>query len=412
MSSWSDKIDGDRNDSSYWLGLAISQIQALEFYPKQGASKQYGKSPLERRMWWSCFVQDRIVALSNQCRTQIPIMHNPAYILCADDFSIIFSKSNLNSAFLKNATLQRQLARMFIEQVKLFCQIDGVLSESQPIFRHGDHEPIDMVLNGRLEISHSNIGLKPYRVQESDEAIMQWARDLPPGAEFQRPNTDPFDECLVVHRAQLRMVYFLARIHPRHDLLYGKLQSSRADEEKECSVKRARGCALEISRLCEDVYELNIVRYLPSSAVTVVLLAAIIHLHDTNSASTGIRTVSLQRYIHCMHVIQRLRQIHPSADIAAADLEEMISNAKAAWARDLGEQTSHDMMRGLGDTIDTSEFSPQSRTLSLLDHASFAVPLVESQVPSTAPTENPFPEIASTAIAMGSGGKSVDWVHL
>jgi hypothetical protein len=95
-------------------------------------------------------------------------------------------------------------------------------------------------------------------------------------------------------------------------------------ELHELSRKKVRHAAAEITRTAQDLHQLNLVRYLPTTGVTVLLPAVIIHLLDIKSSNEETRRVSLEGFCHCMQVMQKLRESYASADYATQFLEAAI----------------------------------------------------------------------------------------
>jgi hypothetical protein len=79
--------------------------------------------------------------------------------------------------------------------------------------------------------------------------------------------------------------------------------------------------------VAQDLHDLDLVRFLPTTGVTVLLPAVIIHLLDIKSCDVMVRNASLRRFYQCMQVLQRLREMYASADFAFSFLEAAIRKA-------------------------------------------------------------------------------------
>jgi hypothetical protein len=99
---------------------------------------------------------------------------------------------------------------------------------------------------------------------------------------------------------------------------------------QELSRKRVREAATKITEVAQDLHDLDLVRFLPTTGVTVLLPAFIIHLLDIKSSDVTVRNASLRRFYQCMQVLQRLRELYASADFASSFLEAAIRKANIA----------------------------------------------------------------------------------
>jgi hypothetical protein len=98
-------------------------------------------------------------------------------------------------------------------------------------------------------------------------------------------------------------------------------------ELQDLSRNKVRYAAVEITNIAQDLHSLDLTRYYPTTGVTVLLPAVIIHLLDIKSSDPSIRMTSLQRFYQCMRILQRLREIYASADFATSFLEAAIRKA-------------------------------------------------------------------------------------
>ena len=96
---------------------------------------------------------------------------------------------------------------------------------------------------------------------------------------------------------------------------------------QEISRRKVRQAASEITRLATELIDNQLVRYLPTTGVTVMLPAIIIHLLDIKSANTHTRERSIEGFSVCMQIMQGLRASYASADYATHFLEAAIKKA-------------------------------------------------------------------------------------
>jgi hypothetical protein len=102
---------------------------------------------------------------------------------------------------------------------------------------------------------------------------------------------------------------------------------------------------MEITSLAQTLDQADLVKYLPTTGVTVLLPAIIIHLLDIKSPEESIRRASLRGFCQCMQVMGKLRDLYAAADYSTAFLEAAIRKAGihiAPFPAGAGERhTSH-----------------------------------------------------------------------
>jgi hypothetical protein len=131
-----------------------------------------------------------------------------------------------------------------------------------------------------------------------------------------------------MHRALLKMVYLTtsSALH-RPQVLPAAPFPTVEIELQDLSRNKVRRAAIEITHIAQDLHRLDLTRFLPTTGVTVLLPAVIIHLLDIKSNDPSVRMTSLQRFYQCMRILQRLREIYASADFATSFLEAAIRKA-------------------------------------------------------------------------------------
>ena len=86
-----------------------------------------------------------------------------------------------------------------------------------------------------------------------------------------------------------------------------------------------------------DLHRFKLERYLPTTGVTVVLPAMIIHLLDMKNPVQHTRERAMRGFKQCMKVMEKLRDIYAAADYAASFLDAALRKASI----DLTSQQPH-----------------------------------------------------------------------
>merc|ERR1711939_293257 len=136
---------------------------------------------------------------------------------------------------------------------------------------------------------------------------------------------------LVVNRSLLHMIYYatLSALHRPQVLPSTSMppRSMQADQ-LEISRKSVRLAATQITSIAHSLYNYDLVRLLPTTGITTLLPAIIIHLLDIKAPEEETRRNSLQGFCQCMQIMAKMRDIYAAADYSTAFLEAAIRKAE------------------------------------------------------------------------------------
>jgi hypothetical protein len=202
-----------------------------------------------------------------------------------------------------------------------------VLSVQYSVLSHklGGSMQTTMILVPKKSISEA------HEVQRCHKALEEWYANLPAEVQYQQPAVQTLSEVegvVQLHSAMLYMIYLTtsSALH-RPQVLPASPNPAMESDLQELSRAKVRHSAVEITKTARSLYKHNLVRFLPTSGVTVLVPAVIIHLLDIKSNDPAIQLVSLQRFHQCMQILQQLREIYASADFATSFLEAAIHKA-------------------------------------------------------------------------------------
>ena len=171
-------------------------------------------------------------------------------------------------------------------------------------------------------------------VQTCDKELQEWKEKLPEEAQYIVPSwhdVDSGNESIVLNRSLLHMIYnaTLSALHRPQVLPSTAMPPRTAQSEMlEHSRKAVRLAANEITSIAYGLFNLDMVRFLPTTGITVLLPAIIIHLLDIKAPDEATRRSSLQGFCQCMQIMGKLRDIYAAADYSTAFLEAAIRKAE------------------------------------------------------------------------------------
>lgn len=341
MTYWYETPD-DQKDSHHWMGIAVSLAQTIGLHrnPEKSATMEPARQQLWKRIWWSTYMRDRLIALGMRRPTRIKNGDFDVPMLRIDDFEIatLTEESTCIPAecnFMRDEEQQRQMAIMCIEKAKLCICISNVLGVQYSVLNNnhgvmsseGSTRTTMMLLPKKLESAVD-------QVQHCDEELQEWRKRLPEEAQYVTPTwgeVDAGNECMALNRSLLHMVYYatLSALHrPQVLPSSGMPAHAMRNDTIDLSRRAVRLAATEITSIANTLYNLDLVRFFPTTGITVLLPAIIIHLLDIKAQDESTRRQSLQGFCQCMQIMAKLRDIYAAADYSTAFLEAAIRKAE------------------------------------------------------------------------------------
>lgn len=336
MTYWYETPD-DQKDTWHWMGVAISLAHTIGLHRKPGANAMTtGKRKLWKRIWWSCFMRDRLIALGMRRPTRIKDEDFDVPMLIESDFEIqALAETNTvlppECTVIRDVAMQRELATLCIYKAKLCLGISHMLKTQYSVLIRDNMKPENT--------TNSTMMLFPNKfdnvdaVDTIDAELRAWADSLPETCQY-RPLTQADVEggrsTVTIHRTLLHMVHqtTISALHRPQFLPSSPTQvptTSRAVQDM--SRVKVRDSAMQITRMVTELHNYRLEKYLPTTGVTVILPAMIIHLLEMKSSSREARERATIGFRQCMRVMEKLREIYSAADYATGFLDAALRKA-------------------------------------------------------------------------------------
>jgi hypothetical protein len=327
----------DQKDTWHWMGVATSVAHTIGLHRNPDKTHMDSKrTKLWKRIWWSTYMRDRLIALGMRRPTRIKSEDFDVPMLTLDDFEIAAIPDSVTCVpadchAARDVGLQRQLAIMCIEKARLCLCISHVLSKQYCVLNNNQGLQNDrttmMLLPKKLDPETSE-------VKACDEELQNWVKDLADEAKYSDDFTG--ENSLDVNRALLHMVFFttLSALHRPQVLpsshggpASAPVKTNLASDLLDVSRRNVRRAASAITSIAQRLDQADLVKYLPTTGVTVLLPAIIIHLLDIKAPEEDTRRASLRGFCQCMAVMGKLRDLYAAADYSTAFLEAAIRKA-------------------------------------------------------------------------------------
>ncbi|CRK18741.1 hypothetical protein BN1708_003119 [Verticillium longisporum] len=350
MTYWYETPD-DQKDTWHWMGVAISLAHTIGLHRNPATtSMPLRKQKLWKRIWWSCFMRDRLVALGMRRPTRIKDEDYDVPMLTESDFEIeLLAEENhavpAECTLVRDIAMQQELASMCVAKAKLCICISHMLKAQYSVLIRDKMRP-DNTVNSTMML-FPNKKLDNFEsVTSVDLELMAWAEALPQNCQY-RPLT-PLDvkngrSTLAVQRTLLHMVYYttISALHRPQFLPSSPSQAPTASRQvQEMSRLRVRDAAMHITRMASELHHLRLEKFLPTTGVTVILPAMIIHLLEMKNPIAQARDRASRGFKQCMRVMEKLREIYAAADYATGFLDAALSKAAIDIGAGAGAQAA------------------------------------------------------------------------
>ncbi|KAJ4047632.1 hypothetical protein NW761_007341 [Fusarium oxysporum] len=315
----------DKKGAWHWIGVAISLAYTLCLHRDPSTtSMSSARQKLYKRIWWSCFMRDRLIALGMRQPSRIHDKDFDVPMLEKSDFEIeVFPQDNntlpRQCAVVRDTTMQHELADLFIAKVQLCICIGHVLNSMysddmrNKVFPENTTNSTSMLLpKKKLDNMECFLSIKL--------ELLAWAEALPPCCRYTpliRLDIKNSNATIAVQRTLLHMLYYTIdlTLH-RPQLLPPSPTQVMTGPSVVQGVSRlhVRNATIYITRMASELHHLGLDRFLPVTGVTVILPAMMIQLLEMRNAAPQARVLAARGFQHCMCVMEQLRQIYVAAD--------------------------------------------------------------------------------------------------
>ncbi|CAJ2508076.1 Uu.00g092620.m01.CDS01 [Anthostomella pinea] len=308
----------DQKDTWHWMGVAISLAQLIGLHrdPAHKGMPQR-KKRLWKRIWWSCFMRDRMIALGMRRPLRIQDEEFDVPMLDESDFEIEPLPDEIKIVgpecpLMRDVGLQRELALLCIAKAKLCICIGHMIKASYSVLSRDKSLP---------ETTTNNTMLFPIKqldnvesINRCDRELKTWVRSLPACCQHRPLSAHDVEggrATLAVQRNLLHLVY-----HSTMSALYRPRFWEMLAQGQDISRVRVYEAAMHITCMVQELSELHLVKRLPTTGVTVLMPAIIIHLLLMKSPVEHMCNAAVKGFGVCIRAMQRLREMYSSADYA------------------------------------------------------------------------------------------------
>jgi hypothetical protein len=337
MTYWYETPD-DQKDTWHWMGVAISLAHTIGLHRDPGSTTMtLAKQKLWKRIWWSCFMRDRLIALGMRRPTRIKDEDFDVPMLEEDDFEIQILADNITvvsseCSLMRDLTMQKELAVMCVAKARLCICISHMLKAQYSVLIRDTMKP-ENTTNSTMMLFPNKQMDNFDSVNAVDAELMNWANSLPECCQY-RPLTARDVEngrsTVAVQRTLLHMVHYttISALHRPQFLPSSPSHTPTTSlQVQEMSRVRVREAAMRITRMAAELHQFRLESFLPTTGVTVILPAMIIHLLEMKNPVAQARERATRGFRQCMRVMEKLREVYAAADYATGFLDAALRKA-------------------------------------------------------------------------------------
>ncbi|CAK7235761.1 hypothetical protein SBRCBS47491_009405 [Sporothrix bragantina] len=356
MSSWYSKWNSWK-DTSHWTAQALLVAQNMGLHREPTAAcGPLATQKRRRRMWWSLYIRDRMIALGTRRPMRIRDGDYDVAMLSVEDFEYGDNDGDNDGEFdgefddlglLLSKTDNEDTARLCVELAKLCVLIARVLTtqyttlSTQPAVPHNT-----MVVPRRARPHGHERDRNREEIQQCDAAIAQWQKNLALHLNLKDGILQTSSPCIDFHwgmlnLAHLTLVNVLHRTQampPSPDAV-----STQADESPEeravrkASRAKVKDAACKVTKIAQSMLQRGQVRFLGLNGITAMLAACLSHMVDIRGASVSaggaednddVRDASIFRFSQNMQVLYAMTSMFATADASVSFLASVVKKVQ------------------------------------------------------------------------------------
>ncbi|KEF63546.1 uncharacterized protein A1O9_01524 [Exophiala aquamarina CBS 119918] len=347
LTSWSE-TPGDSKGTWHWMGVAVSLAFGLGLHRKTLDTPDTRRiNRLRRRIWWSCYLRDHMIALTMSRAMRIRDDEFNTIRLTREDFDTAdMVMQSLQGAVpqesltLPSPSALQMLAEMCIFMIELAGHAGAILT-----LQYSTLPPDDIGTEETSSLTNSRTMLFPKlqpdmleNVIVCEEEIQKWFRSRPESC-FHAPGTTLLarqDPSIVLHQTFIHMAFQAVVSALHRPLVILKVQPSdhRTQELQRLSQLRIFEAGIEISRACHDLRINGLEDMLPPTAILIQIPAIMSHIPRVRLHKEGRAHDPLRAILNSLKVCETLQEVHPGVDVVMNFLITVLKRAHIELIKD------------------------------------------------------------------------------
>lgn len=315
LMAYMSETPGDAKGGWHWIGAAHGLAMTLGLHRKVDyATLDPRESRLRRRIWWSCYIRDRTLALAMNRPWRIRDEDFDTPMLTLADFDLDVDQGQYQSPPDADRQDATSLAQVTVSLAQLCTQISDLLDiHFSTLPEEGSsppsHPPDGTGLTTTLYFAKSQIK-QIDGVVACDRKLQSWFINRPLACIYS-PNGS---RSLVLNRAFVNLVYFSLVSALHRPLLRANFLGDFVEYQM-LSERRVRDAALETCRMSAHLHELGLGQYCPGAAALLQVPAIIYFLRELRSPNARPGGEIFSSIQACIDIVEDVKERHIGAQI-------------------------------------------------------------------------------------------------
>ncbi|KAJ4176773.1 hypothetical protein FALCPG4_011458 [Fusarium falciforme] len=375
MTYWYDCPE-DEKDTWYWMGIAFSLAQVMSLHrDPQHLPITAKEKCLRRRIWWSCVMRDRLLALGIRRPARIRDHDFDVKELRIDDFDLSPASEALLSLLGESRMTGEDraaraiMAAMCVDLAKLCICLGHILHSQYSVL--GPHA-VGSEYFFKVIVMPKRSERQVQELLECDAELADWFRQRDPRSKYVTGTNptegDKAERIIRLHRSQLQMKYLTTLCVLHRPQVFCSAPGPEFGVTRELSREKLTEAAVAMTKLAFEMEMSDQLRYLSTSSIPAFLSAALIHVLEVRSPDEEVRNISIGRFYQCFHVLNELQEMYSSADYAVRFLEMVLNkiDTKIPMLRLASVSKSSQGPQGRDNSSSLQRDAPTSKNETLL----------------------------------------------
>ncbi|CAH0047473.1 unnamed protein product [Clonostachys solani] len=335
MTYWCD-FSNDEKDTWYWIGVTLSQAQAIGIHRNpESLDISSEEKCMRRRIWWSCLIRDRLLCLAVRRPPRIRDEEFDVPMLTIDDFENslqmptdevlkLLGESGLTTLDVDG---RKGVALICVELAKLCICIGKVLTTQYSILGSPVGGSQSFTQTATVPQFSEKQALD---LAKCDGELQDWLRNRQAVCRYSPPvrgstaNNNWCNRITRLHQALLHMIYLNTVGALHRPQAFSPTTSPAESVNRKNSIQRVKEAAIATTKLAFDLQSENQFHYLSTSSIPAFLSAALIHLRDVCSPVEEVRSTGIGRFYQSVQALHQLQEMYVAAELAIRFLEKVI----------------------------------------------------------------------------------------
>ncbi|RAK95441.1 fungal specific transcription factor domain-containing protein [Aspergillus ibericus CBS 121593] len=309
---------------SYWLDLAFSTAERVGLL--HDSCWTYNGPSIKPVIWCCLYVRDRIISLGSRRPVRMPVSQYPSSVLgltsfIHEEYSVPVLEALGSAASILTRSSREQSALLFTELVKLCYCVGAILD----YLYEGAWIPLPR--RSSLYSLTPKCNIPPITKPSCEKLLQSWIQLLPPTASYHIPLLPPdarqesVDTVFLVHKAFLYLLYLTAMA-----VIYRTGPGERPSNTTLPNLKGLRASTSQIKRVLTELDDMDLLRFLPGTSVTIIMFAIEASLLDLQGSDSMVRLQAMSNLYACEGAALNLLQVYPTAELALLKTRTARSN--------------------------------------------------------------------------------------